>query len=917
MATLIGRNLAHYQVMSAIGVGGMGEVFLARDTRLERQVAIKALPAQLASDPDRLTRFQREAKVLASLNHRGIGAIYGLEEVDGRQYLILEYVDGMSLAERLHTGAVGVDEALAIAKQIAEALEAAHEKGIVHRDLKPGNVMVTRDGVVKVLDFGLARTQDGVDPPSTEIISESPTQTRRYSPPSPTIPGVIMGTVGYMSPEQARGKPVDKRSDIFSFGCVLYELLSRTPPFPGPGVADYLGAVLHREPDWSALPPNVPPRIRELLEDCLAKERRQRLQDMGDARLELDRSLNGREWAPSPTDAAVAPRRPGSLFAAVLAAAGVLAASGWVVYWRAGSGPTSAPSPARMQVPSRSAAYRWATGAEVSPDGRLVVFSAQPATGGPSQLWVRPIGSFDARPLIEAPGGASPFWSWDGRSVAYHSEGKLWAVDVERAGTRRLLAAEPGNMGASWGPDGVILLARPTGAGPGGGIVKIPAGGGTPEPVTTPEEASSEKLHLWPRFLPDGKRFFYLGINFKPGEEVRVARLYVGRLDSAERTRVADINSQAWFVAPGALVYVEDGAVKAAPFDLSSLRVTGEAETISDGVGYFRPTGRSNLSVSAQGTMVFSPPGEDQQMVWFEPAKGRVGQVGPRGAFDGARISPDGSRVVAGVIDRRTGLSDLWLYGVERPTAAKLTTDARWESAPEWSRDGSLVYFSWDKNDTPEVFSIRADGSGEIKSIYGPGSGGRTWYPGSATRDGKSLLVFGGVDKLGMEIRVLPFEGATEAGGSAAPFQSSPANEYYPAASPDGKWVAFASDESGRSEVYVAPFPGPGPKVQVSSGGSQPVWAPDGRTLYFAQVNASAMSDQGPWRIMAVDLSSPNSFKAPPAPTVAVEAPEVIGDYDVAPDGKRFLLLLSPIETPAFRVILNGVPMTFAVGAKR
>lgn len=902
MTTLIGRNLAHYQVLSAIGVGGMGEVFLARDTRLERQVAIKALPAALASDGDRLARFQREAKVLASLNHPGIAGIYGLEEVDGRQYLILEYVDGVTLLDRLRAGVVGVDEALRLARQIAEALEAAHEKGIVHRDLKPGNVMVTREGAVKVLDFGLARTQDVVEPASGGVEPESATQTKRFPAPlSPTIPGVIMGTVGYMSPEQARGKPVDKRSDIFSFGCVLFELLSRMQPFPGPGVADYLGAVLHREPDWGVLPGAVPVRIRELLADCLAKERKQRLQDIGDARLELDRAIAGREWAPPPAAPAAAKRGRGGV-AAMAGAAVLLAGAGWFAATRSAPGAASAAA-ARVMIPSRSSAYRWATGAEISPDGRLVVFSAQPASGGPTQLWVRPVDSFDARPLAEAPGGASPFWSWDSRTVAFHAEGKLWAVDVEQAGTRRLIAAEPGNMGATWGPDGVILLARPIGAGPAG-IVKIPAGGGTPQAVTVLDEGASEKLHLWPRFLPDGKRFFYLGINFHPGEEVRVGRLYVGRVDSPGRTAVADITSQAWFVAPGTLVYVEDGAVKAAPFDAAGLRVTGEAETVSDGVGYFRPSGRSNLSVSSGGTLVYSPPGEDQEMAWFEPARGRQGSLGPRGSFDGMRISPDGSRVVAGVIDRRTGLCDLWVYGVERPTAARLTTDARWESAPEWSHDGSRVYFSWDKNDTPEIFSIRADGSGEVTSVYGPGSGGRAWYSGSALPGGKGLLVFGGVEKLGLEVRVLPLEG----GGPAAPFQSSPANEYYPRASPDGRWIAFASDESGRSEVYIAPYPGPGPKVQVSSGGSQPVWSPDGRTLYYAQVNASAVSDQGPWRIMAVDLGGAEAFRLPPAPRTLLEVPDVIGDFDVGPDGKRFLLLLSPIETPAFRVILNGLP---------
>ncbi len=898
--------IGSFKIQRELGRGGMGEVFLAQDTRLERMVAIKALPAHLSSDPDRLARFQREAKVLASLSHTNIGAIYGLEESAGQQYLILEFVEGQTLADRLTRGPVPLDEALQLAMQMAEALEAAHEKGIVHRDLKPGNVMITPDGVVKVLDFGLARSESTpVSTITSGFAPDSPTITRPQPVHSPTIPGAIMGSAGYMSPEQARGKPVDKRSDVFSFGCVLYEMLTGSIPFRGETVADAIGATLHKELDLGQLPVSTPPRVRELLSMCLAKDRKQRLHDMGDARLTIERAISGQEWAQP-----VAAHRGRSAWpiAAFIALSSVAALGiGWLLASRFTAPTQVAPPVTKLLIPSQTPAYRWADDPRISPDGRTVVFSAVPTGGKARMLWARPLDSFDARPLSETENAESHFWSRDGRSIAFHTDGKLWAVDVEQRGSRRLITAATSNAGAAWSPDGTILLSFATTS---GGILSVPASGGQPKPVTTPDEAAFERGHFYPYFLPDGQRYLYLVVDRKPEQEVNVGHLCAGTLGSSERTFIADLTSNVWYVKGGWLVFVEDGTIKAAPFDADTLKFTGDPVTIADGVSYFRPVGYASFSVADDGTLVYIAPPADNQLVWFDASGARLAKVPTNGSPQQMTISPDGSRLVLMISDRRTGLSDLWIMGLDRPSAMRLTTDASWEGAPVWSHDGSTIYFSSDRRDFPEVYSIRADGSGGIKPVYGTSSVGRIWFPASAPPDGKQLFIIGSVDKLGSEMMALPLEG----GGPAVPVRSSPADEFGPSLSPDGKWLAYQSDESGRPEVYLAPFPGNGPKVQVSVGGFMPRWSPRGDKLYFQLTVAGddqAANGFGAMRtskIMVVELDSPAAFTAPPPPMVLFETPEEIGSFQVAPDGKRFLLLLSPNEQPPMSVILNAIP---------
>ncbi len=762
---------------------------------------------------------------------------------------------------------------------------------MIHRDLKPANVRLTPDGKVKVLDFGLAKpASEGSKGSSTDSVLS-------------TEAGRLLGTPTYMAPEQARGKSIDKRVDIWAFGCVLYECLTAKRAFAGETLTDVFAAVIEREPDWTKLPASTPPRVRELLQRCFAKDPRARLRDAGDARLELERVLAGHESTSS--DARSRPRRTSVSVLLGAAAAVLLVGMGWMLFVRWAVPLAHAPRKASFLIPSRTSSYSLASTPALSPDGRFLVFVARQTGAADVNLWMRALDSFEAKPLAETVGASSPFWSADGRSIAFHAEGKLWAVNVEQGGSRRLLAAEPYNDGASWGPDGTILLARSIGGAEGnGGIFRIPSGGGKPEPVTTVDAKAFERAHEFPVFLPDGKRFLYLVIDRKPDQEISVGHLYAGRIGSSEHTFVADLTSPVSYVEPGWLVYVDDGTIKAAPFDVESLRITGEAVTLADDASYFRPTGSSALSVASDGTIAFVTPADDQQLVWVDAAGTRLGTLGPKGNFDTPRISPDGTRVVVHVGDRRTGLADLWIYGVDRPASTRLTTEASWEGLPVWSADGTIVYYSSDKNDYPEIYSIRADGSGGNRLVYGPGSGGRVWFPLSVSSDGKSLMISGIVDKLDSDLRVLPLDGSTV----AIPFRSTPASETWARFSPDGRWVAYVSNESGKSEVYIAPYPGPGPKVQVSDGGFAPTWSPASDKLYFIQLRSGAQTGTDPARVMLVELDQPASFSAPPPPKVLLENAEEIGAFEVAPDGKRFLLQLAPSGTPPLRVILNGLP---------
>ncbi|MBN8598462.1 MAG: protein kinase [Planctomycetes bacterium] len=892
-----GSQIGQYTIERELGRGGMGVVFLARDTRLDRAVAIKSLPEHLSSDPDRLARFQREAKLLASLNHSNIGAIYGLEEAESHRFLVLEFIEGETLADRLKRGPIAIDDVIPLAKQIAEALEAAHEKGVIHRDLKPGNVMVTPEGKIKVLDFGLARTADGN--PSTSgfasIKGDSPTVVTPKPAHSPTIAGVVLGTAGYMSPEQARGKPVDKRSDIFSFGCVLFEMLSGAGPFPGENATDSMGAILHGEPPWALLPPNTPPNLLLLLRRCLAKDKHNRLHDIGDARIELDLVAND----PHGTTIALATpqKRTGLPPLAIAALVALAGAGGWFAATRLLHAPAApAQRPLAFSIPSATATYRSASDGTISPDGRRIVLPAMPSDGAERRLFLRSLDSFDAVEIPETVNASSAFWSPDSKFIGFFQDGKIWVTEAGGTGSRRLITAVPTVAGACWAPDGTIIFSPAE-----GGLRKVASTGGKSEPLTTSKPDQFEKGHLWPTMLPDGRRFFFIACTFNPNEEVQVRNLYVGSLDSPGINPVMPLNAAAWLVAPNTLVYSENGTIKARQIDPASLKPLGEPTTLADGVFTFSAFSFASMSVANDGTIIFNPPATGDQLVWFDTTGKRTGLFAQNtNIIDSFYFSPDGSRLVTAVRDPRSNLADIWIFGVDRNTRMRLTSNPGWESTPVWSSDASVVYFSSDKKGYPGIYSIKSDGSAPAEEVYVPSEGG-LYTATDASRDGKSLVISGSPPGLlPSDVLLLPLDGSKK----AKPFRSTPAQEFTGRYSPDGKWIAFCSDEAGVSHVFIAPADGSGQKIQVSNErGFDPLWSPAGDRLYFGAGRAVASSGTTPERIMAVDLTKPDHFKLPPAPTVILETTESISGYAVHPDGKRLLLQLTRPGTPDLRAL--------------
>jgi eukaryotic-like serine/threonine-protein kinase len=899
-----GTRLGSYEIVSPLGAGGMGEVYRARDTRLGRDVAIKVLPEEFFEDKDRVARFEREAKSLAALNHPGIAAVYSFEEISGRHLLVMELVEGEDLAQRLLSGPLPLDEALPVARQIAEALEAAHEKGIVHRDLKPANVKVTPDGRVKLLDFGLAKIFEADPTGSSPSATRSPTMTARA-----TAAGMILGTAAYMSPEQARGKSLDKRTDVWSFGCVLYEMLTGKRAFEGETVSDTLAAVLMKEPDWAALPGLTPPGVKRVLRKCLQRDAKLRLHDIADARLDLEESgAAGASTAfgsspfdegpadPNPTVGRRAPagRERGSRRALVIpwaiAAALALALGGLALRGRAPQGASRPVGLVRFDVnmPERTTL---GLSLAVSPDGKQLAFTGF-ASDEASGIWVRPLSESTAKPVRGAENGKFPFWSPDGRSLGFFVGGKLVVVEVA-TGTIQTLCDAPDGRGGAWGADDVILFA-PSTRDP---LFRVSARGGTPVPFTKLSDELKQTSHRWPFFLPDGKRFIF--VSMAASDEGRGVFLS-GPGVSTPRRLTGGVGLAQW-TEPGGLLTARNNRLVFLPMDLKTDRPPGSPVLVAEGldnVGNSGPTAYSPFSVSQSGVLAYREYDEAAGRLAFRDRSGRLLDAPiPPGSFVEFSLSPDGKRVVAGATGG-TSENNVWMLDLVRNTVSRLTFGKGEDSSPVFSPDGERVAYGSDRNGKSDIFARAASGVGAEELLW---KSDEAKWPDDWTKDGQALLVESQNPRSQMDLWLLPLGGDRK----PVPLLTSPANEAHSALSPDGRYFSYTSDETGRSEIYVQSFPPGGGKWQVSSGGGdQALWRRDGKELFYLAADG---------RLMAVPVSTSPSFSAGAAQALFDAAtgettPSGVRNFYIpAPDGSKFLVLSYSRtgKTNSVHVVLN------------
>jgi len=875
MPLATGSRLGPYEVLSAIGAGGMGEVYRARDSKLSRDVALKVLPEAFARDAERMARFQREAKVLASLNHPNIATIHGLEDSGKTHALVMELVEGPTLADRIKAGPIPIEESLRIAKQMCEALEYAHERGIVHRDLKPANVKVTSDDAVKVLDFGLAKALEG-DAASIDIAT-SPTISRMA-----TQAGVLLGTAAYMSPEQAKGKAVDRRADIWAFGCVLYEMLTGQMAFHGESVTDTLAAVIRAEPDWSHLPKGTPIRVRVLLQRCLQKDPKQRLRDIGDARISIDEVLSGTPdlaLAGTPLAAVARWRRvlPWGVAAAIAIAFAVL---GWT-YERA----ANAPPP--MQVlrykifpPGNSS---FGSDAALSPDGRHLAFTATAQDGRPL-LWVRDMDTLEARPLAGTDGATGPFWSADSRTLGFARGTKLERIDIS-GGVPQVVCDAIAVLGAAWNRDGLIIFGSYQ------GLMKVSAAGGTPSPLTAVDSSRGESAHAFPSFLPDGQHFLYFR------DSGPYAGTYVGSVDARpdHQQNGKRLLAPSAVYAPvsghvlGQVLFLQGSTVMAQAFEADHLELKGDPTPIAQGVASF--------TVSSNGMLAYSSGRGSLQLTWFDRQGKVLGTLGGPDAVPWPTISPDGSSVAVGRQNPEGGGGDLWIYNVARGTPSRFTFDGNYNQFPTWSPDGSRICFA--SGSSGNKVMIRAvNGIGEEETV--DSNPANTRVPLDWSSDGRYIVegVLLNSDAARATVWLLPLS-PEQSGGDRkpVPYLDEQFNELGAKLSPNGQWIAYVSDETKRYEIFVQTFPKRGGKWQVSTnGGTRPVWSRDGKELYFIGADG---------KLMAVDVRSGSGGSFDNGAPKALFDPRIGGTvfdgFGVSKDG-RFLI-------PAV-VEQSGAPIT-------
>jgi serine/threonine protein kinase/Tol biopolymer transport system component len=887
MTLSAGTRLGPYEIQSALGAGGMGEVYRARDTKLGRDVALKILPEEFASDPDRLARFQREAQVLASLHHPNIAIIHGLEESNGIRALVLELVEGPTLADRLAQSAVPLDEALPIARQIADALEAAHERGVIHRDLKPANIKLTAEGQVKVLDFGLAAVVQDPSRPDVNA-TNSPTLTL-----GATRAGVILGTAGYMSPEQAAGRPVDKRADIWSFGVVLWEMLTGKKLFDGETVSHTLADVLRATIDFDQVPRTTPMPVRALLERCLDRDVKCRLRDIGEARVQIERYQTNPLRVSEP--AATASSWSRLAIGASIAAAVLLVAFGALSVVLLRETPPATPT-TRFQVapPDKATAADYPT---ISPDGRRLAFVA--TVEGKTLLWIRPLDSLAAQSLAGTEDATSPFWSPDSRFLAFFSSGKLKKVDVSGGPPQTLCNAAGLARGGTWSSEGTILFS----AGQGTPIWRVPAAGGTPARVTKLDSAV-EQSHNWPQFLPDGRHFLYW--IFVRAQDPEKNAVIIGSLDdrpdSPERRRLLPGDSMALYSA-GHLLFDREGVLMAQPFDAARLQWRGDpfpvVQQVNQVLGRY---GWRAFSVSSDGTLVYrAGAGGKTQLAWFDRTGKEVGRLGqPEDQF-APRLSPDQKRVAVAQRDAR-GQLDIWLLELPRDTSTRFTTfQPAINSIPVWSPDSGRIVFNSNRAGHFDLYVKASSGAGNDELLL------KSSDPKSPTDwsfDGRLLLYQVQDPKTKYDLWVIPLDGDRK----PVPVLQTEFNEMNGQFSPDGRLIAYSSDESTRAEVYVQRFPMSSGKVRVSTnGGNRPRWRRDGKELFYLNPDGKMMAVEMKATATALETAGPHELFQ----TRVASAPFGAPTYDVAADGQRFLIDTTLDEAegpPPITVVMNWAP---------
>jgi Tol biopolymer transport system component len=872
-----GSRLGPYEILGQIGAGGMGEVYRAKDPRLGREVAIKVLPPSFSQDADRLRRFEQEAKAAGVLNHPNITAVYDIGSHDDAPYVVQELLEGETLRAELAAGPLSPNKATEYALQIAQGLAAAHDKGIVHRDLKPENLFVTRDGRVKILDFGLAKLTE-VEP----AIQATGLPTAAAA----TEPGVVMGTLGYMSPEQVKGKPADARSDIFAFGAVFYEMLSGKRAFHGDSAGETMASILKEEPpDLSVTNQNISPGLERIVRHCLEKNPERRFQSSSDIAFALQTlsvsSATALAGAPRLSERR-APR--GLLWGIAGLLAGAIAA---VLTLGHRPSPRSEGRPIRFEVVAPKD-QRVSGTVALARDGSRLAFTAR-EPGGSTMLWIRPLGDPNAEMLRGTEGAELPFWSPDGKSVGFFAGGELKRIAITGGPPQTVAPATPDVRGASWGADDRIVFA-PSFSGP---VMLVSASGGKPTPATTLNKARNEGSHRWPWFLPDGRHFLYYaaeGGGAEPGE------IFVGDLGSGNVKHITQSSSLAVYASPGYLLFARGGTLVAQAFDADRLEVRGDAAPLAvDLPSNAQASGQRALSASLDGILTWrTQPSATSQPVLFDRQGHELGRLAEAGGWAVPRLSPDGQRLAIARAVTESGAQDIWMIDIARNVATRMTLDPADDTNPSWSPDGTrLVFQSTRKGALADLYIMRADqpGTEELLLASEDSKSPESWAP-----DGRSLIVTLTNPQTRRDLWLLPLEGDRK----PVPFLATSFNENNARFSPDGRWVAYTSDVSGTSEVYVRPFRESGATWRVSNrGGQTPNWKGDGREIYYLAPDSMLMAAK-------VTGAAPFQTEAP-LPLFKVAVPEYTDtQYDVFADGQRFVVnqQISSKEEP-INVLVN------------